>query len=122
METKTLLEFIKNSALDTKAIDPIIIDLRQKSSYADFVFICNGTSSAHNKGIVERIRYNLKQKGELALGVEGENEGEWILMDYSSIVVHVFHFDVRPKYAFEELFKDCPQEKVYEEPKSNVGR
>ncbi|MGK0290321.1 MAG: ribosome-associated protein [bacterium] len=104
METAQLLELITQSAVALKAIDSVIIDFEQKSSITDYALVCNGTSTAHNQGIAERISLDLKKENILPLGIEGDREGEWILMDYNSVVVHIFTPDSREDFALETLF------------------
>ncbi len=104
METKRLLNEIIRSATDLKALDIVDIDVEGRSSLAEFVVICHGTSTAHAKGIADRIDQNLKKNKILPLRTEGYEVGEWILIDYNSIIVHVFLEEVRHRYSLEEIF------------------
>ena len=105
MHTTDLLHTIKNAALDIKALDLITFDLEGKSSLTEFVIICHGTSTAHTKGIADNITYTLKKKKQLPLGVEGAENGEWILMDYNAVIVHIFLEETRKHYQIEDLFQ-----------------
>lgn len=105
MDTQELLSEIKQSVEDIKGLDISVLDVKEKSSYADYLVICHGTSTAHAKGISEKVEMNLKKKHrQLPLGVEGFNEGSWILMDYNAVIVHIFEESVREDYQLEELF------------------
>lgn len=105
METTDLLLTIKDAALDIKALDLVTFDLEGKSSLTEFIVICHGTSTAHTKGIADNIGYSLKKKKQLPLGVEGAENGEWILMDYNAVIVHIFLEESRERYQIEELFQ-----------------
>jgi len=104
MDTKRLLNEIIHSASDVKALDLVEMDVEGKSSVADFIVICHGTSTAHVKGISTKIEMNLKKHKLLPLGVEGYDTGEWILMDYNSVIVHIFLEEIRGNYQLEELY------------------
>lgn len=106
MNTDKLLETIIDSAMDVKALDPITIDFCGKSSVAEYLFICHGTSNTHIKGIVANIEKNLKAAKILPLGVEGRSEGLWVLMDYNAVLVHVFIEEFREFYNLEELYSE----------------
>ena len=106
METTDLLSTITEAAEDIKALDMVTFDLEGKSSLTDFVVICHGTSTAHTKGIADKIVYTLKRKELLPLGIEGVENGEWILMDYNSVIVHIFLHEMRERYQIEDLFQD----------------
>jgi ribosome-associated protein len=83
--------------------------MRQVCSYTDFFVICSGRSSRQTKAIADEIRYSLKQEKIAASRVEGEAEGDWILMDYLSVVVHVFTPRARDFYRLEVLWKEAPR-------------
>jgi ribosome-associated protein len=106
METPSILSRISRSATDLKAINPVQIDLEGKSSIADFILICHGTSTAHTRGIADKISLNLKKEGVLPIGIEGYDSGEWILMDFSSVIIHIFLEEVRETFNLEEIYRD----------------
>ena len=68
------------------------------------MFICEGRSQLHCRGIAENIVFRLKHQGEIHLGIEGELEGNWVLLDYGNIILHVFHPEIRKYYNLEELY------------------
>ncbi|MBU2513021.1 ribosome silencing factor [bacterium] len=108
METPYLLSKITQSALDLKAINLFQFDMEGKSSLTDYMVVCHGTSTAHVQGIADRIAFDLKKDGLLPLGIEGYNEGTWILLDFNAVIVHIFLEETRKLYNFEELFQDYP--------------
>lgn len=104
MDSRSTLANICEAALDLKAQALVQIDLEGKSSLADFIVICQGTSTTHVKGIADRISLNLKQAGILPLGIEGYDSGLWILMDFNSVIVHIFQEETRSFYDLEQLY------------------
>ena len=97
---KKILELLQ----DSKAEEIVLIDLRDSSNLADYIFISEGRSQMHCRGIAENIVFRLKHQGEMHLGIEGELEGNWILIDYGNIILHVFHPEIRKYYNLEELY------------------
>jgi ribosome-associated protein len=83
--------------------------MREVCSYTDFFVICSGRSSRQTKAIADEVRYQLKQRQVAALRVEGEAQGDWILMDYLSVVVHIFTPEARDFYRLEVLWKEAPR-------------
>lgn len=99
-------------ALDRKAQDVVILDLRKKSSYADFLVVASGTSDRHVQSVAEFVEEDLGKRGEHVLGTEGLREGQWALVDFGPVVLHVFHQYTREVYDLESLWADVPQEHV----------
>ena len=93
---------------DRKANDVVLMDLRNLSSATDFFLICSGTSDTHVAAIADNLVDGLKQEGHRPLNVEGERGGRWILVDYFTFVVHVFHPAAREFYQLERLWGDAP--------------
>ncbi len=83
------------------------MDLREVTLITDYFIICTGNSERQLKAIAERIRTNLKQNhGVLPFNVEGEGDTGWTLLDYSSVVVHVFSEELRHYYNLEEVWQN----------------
>ena len=94
-----------HSALEElKARDVVEIDVRGKSSVADFMLIASGTSTRHVKSIADEVVRFAKNLGVMPLGVEGERESEWVLVDLGDVIVHVMLPRVRELYALERLW------------------
>lgn len=106
MKQPSLVSQIIQSALDLKARELTQIDLAGKSSLADYILICHGTSTAHTKGISDRIIMDLKKEGILPLGTEGLDSGEWILLDYNTAIIHIFLEENRRLYDLEDVYHD----------------
>ena len=97
---KKILELLQES----KAEEIILIDVRETSNLADYLFICEGRSQLHCRGIAQNVVFRLKHQGDVHLGIEGELEGNWVLLDYGNIILHVFHPEIRKYYNIEELY------------------
>jgi ribosome-associated protein len=96
------------AALDKKAHDLVVLDLRGLSSFTDSFIICHGTSSRQVQSIADAIEERLGKKRKHRGQIEGYNEGEWILMDYVDFVVHVFTEAKREFFNLERLWGDAP--------------
>jgi ribosome-associated protein len=92
---------------DAKAQDLSVFDLRDRNTFADFMIVATGTSSRQNKAMAERLVMQVKQRGLAPpLGVEGEREGEWVLVDLADVVVHLMLPQTRAFYNLEKLWDD----------------
>jgi ribosome-associated protein len=96
------------AALDRKALDLVILDVRGLSSVTDYFLVCSGRSTTHLSSIAEAIRVELKAAEARMLHVEGTAESGWTLLDYGDVLVHVFLEDTRVYYALERLWGDAP--------------
>jgi ribosome-associated protein len=100
--------WVASAALDKKAQDVEILDVRGKVDYADFVVIASGRSdrqvSAIARGVEETLKHDHEQR---CFGVEGLTQGQWVLMDFGDVIVHVFHQDMRGYYDLEALWMDA---------------
>ena len=111
---RVLIKRMLDLLSDEKAEEIVFIDAKKRSSLADYLLVCQGRSQLHCRSIAQNVEYNLKQEGEISLGLEGEREGNWVLLDYGNIILHVFHPEIRKYYKLEELYSKRPGE-VYAE-------
>jgi ribosome-associated protein len=95
-------------ALDRKAQDVTVLDLRGISSATDFFVLATGQSDIQVRAIAEHVRDELKGEGIQPLHVEGMDRGRWVLMDFVDFVVHVLHPSAREFYQLELLWGDAP--------------
>jgi nicotinate-nucleotide adenylyltransferase len=95
--------------LENKGEQVVILDMRGLSSLADFFIISHGRSTRHVQGIANKMRKNLRKKGIKCGGIEGEQEGKWILMDYGDVIVHLFYEPIRDFYDLEGLWSEVPK-------------
>ena len=108
------LKKIIEKTLDTnKAQDIISIDLKDKSSMADYMIIASGTSSRHIQSLSEQVLEKLKKNGVPDSKIEGKQSNEWKLVDGIDLIVHIFHPEKRKFYELEKIWSEfIPKEKV----------
>lgn len=99
-----LLKHVHEAVQQLKARDAVEIDVRGKSSVCDYMVVVSGTSTRHVKSIADEVVKFAKQLDVQPLGVEGEREAEWVLVDLGDVVVHVMLPRVREFYALERLW------------------
>jgi ribosome-associated protein len=104
-----LAETCARVALDSKAEDLLILDVREISSFTDYFVIMSGRSSRHVQGLAEAIEAELRSKRVNSKHSEGLQEGLWVLLDFGDIVAHIFYKDNRSFYDLEGLWYDAPR-------------
>lgn len=112
--TDTFVRDAIRAAQDKKALDLTLLDLRGIASFTDSFIICSGTSVPQNQAISDEILQKLKQDGRAPNHIEGYRQAEWILMDYSDFVVHIFSPKTRAFYNLERLWRDAPRMDITE--------
>jgi ribosome-associated protein len=95
--------------LERKAVDLVILEVKNLSSFTDYFLICSGRSDRQVQAIASHLEEKLGLEGIHPLGVEGKREGRWILMDYGEVIVHVFYQPVREFYDLERLWSEAPR-------------
>ena len=101
---EALLKQVHAALEEMKAKDTIEIDVRGKTSIADYLVVASGTSTRHVKSVADEVVQFAKKCGVMPLGVEGEREAEWVLVDLGDVIVHVMLPRVREFYALERLW------------------
>ncbi len=104
-----LADSIAAAALDRKAVDLTVLDLRGVSSVTDFFVICTARSDVHVRAICDRIEEKLAEQDERPSAREGVANGRWALLDYGDVVVHVFQSEARAFYDLERLWSHAPR-------------
>lgn len=99
-----LLRQVHLALEEMKAKDTVEIDVRGKTSIADYLVVASGTSSRHVKSVADEVVKFAKKCGVMPLGVEGGNEAEWVLVDLGDVIVHVMLPRIREYYAIERLW------------------
>ena len=94
---------------DNRARNILLLDLREATPLVDFFVIATATSRRQSHAIAGEIDQEMKQLDEYKLGIEGSEEGRWILIDYGDFVVHIFSGEARAYYALEEIWGDAPR-------------
>ncbi len=110
--SETLAQSLARAALDLKAEDVMILDVRGRTSYADYLVLGTGTSDRHVQAVAENCEAELKRGGHTIIGSEGVREGQWALIDAGSVIVHIFHPYTRDLYDLETLWEDAPRIRV----------
>ncbi|HEU4340356.1 MAG TPA: ribosome silencing factor [Candidatus Binatia bacterium] len=104
---KTLL--LARAALEKKAGDLVVMEVRELTSIADYFIICSGRSDRQVQSIAHGIEESLRQAGQSPLSVEGTTRGHWVLMDFTDVIVHVFYEPVREFYDLDGLWGHAPR-------------
>ena len=106
MEAKELVRQIAASLDKHKAADIRVIGVTDITSIADYFVIAAGTSSTQVKMLADEVDYQLGEKGVQPHRVEGYHSENWIILDYTDVIVHIFHEDTREFYDLERLWAD----------------
>jgi ribosome-associated protein len=104
------------AALDKKAVDVVVLDLRNTPAFTDFFVLCSGTSQRQVKAIADGIEETLRAAKVRPAHVEGYDRAEWVLMDFFSFIVHVFTAQTREFYSLERLWGDAERIEVSDAP------
>ena len=103
-ESKELSDFIQSILEENSAQDVIEIDIRGKSSIADYLLVASGRSNRHVSALADYVQRSLKERGFKELVVEGQQAADWILIDAGDVILHVFRPEVRVFYNLEKIW------------------
>jgi ribosome-associated protein len=119
-EPLELTHAIAAAAASKKAQDIVVVDMRGLVTYTDYLIVSTGRTPRQTKAIAEEVRFRMKaDHGLLAHRVEGEREGEWVLVDMLDAVFHCFTPESREFYRLERLWREAPQH-AFEPPEATV--
>jgi ribosome-associated protein len=104
VQETALLQVVRHALDDLKAVNVKVLDVRGVTDFADTLVIASGNSDRHVKSIADRVVEFAKQAGFRPMGVEGERDGEWVLVDLNDVIVHVMLPRVREFYRLENLW------------------
>ncbi len=104
MNSQELLDLVLKILEEMKARDIVSLDVRHLTDVMDFMVVCSGTSNRHTKAVAEHIIVDSKAKGVMPFGVEGQEFGDWILVDLGDVVVHIMLPETREFYSLEKLW------------------
>ena len=107
MSAKEVALHVTRALDNKKGMDIKLLKIDKVSSLADYFLICTGTSNTHVKTLCDYAEYEMEQMGEPLLGREGHRGNAWELLDYGSVVIHVFTEEARRFYALERLWADA---------------
>ncbi|MCA0042026.1 ribosome silencing factor [Celeribacter litoreus] len=111
MEGRKLLDFITHTLDQDKAEDIVTIDLQGKSEVADYMVICSGRSTRQVTAMAEKLSDTLKRDYGLLSRLEGQSQGDWVLMDTGDVIVHIFRPEVREFYQLEKMWMSAEEAK-----------
>jgi ribosome-associated protein len=101
---RTVMTVVHDALADMKALQVKLLDVRGLTDIADFMIIASGTSDRHVRSVAQRVVEKCKEAGFRPLGVEGQQDGDWVLIDLSELIVHVMLPRVREFYGLEKLW------------------
>ena len=101
------LDLYIKAVLGKKPVDVVALDMRELTSIADAFIICSGSSNRQVTAIAEHVERQLRKQKVKPLGVEGAKDGQWVLLDYGHVIIHVFYDSVRQFYDLEGLWTDA---------------
>ena len=104
MNIKKLLDIVLTSLNNGKAIDVDLYDVKKLTSMSDYILIASGRSRRQVSALADKLIQTVKENKFETLGVEGKNEGEWVLVDLGDIIVHIMHPSSREYYQLEKLW------------------
>jgi len=119
MQANELQKRIQELLDDAKAQNIVVLDVRKISTIADYMVVATGTSSRHVSSVADRLIDSLKKEGVRAWGVEGQDTGEWVLVDFGDVIVHVMQAETRDFYQLEKLWSGTEAPEV--EPGADQG-
>jgi ribosome-associated protein len=108
------------AALDKKAVDLVVLEVGELTSIADYLVICTGRSDRQVQAIAQAIDGQLRSDGARSTAIEGMTRGQWVLMDYNDVIVHVFYKPVREFYDLERLWEHAPHVQLPEPLRSQA--
>ncbi len=105
---------------ERKAINPVLLDVSQMTSISDYFLIAGGDSTRQVQAIARHLQEKMRERGFRTHGIEGEQDGQWVLMDYGDVIIHLFYQPVRERYDLEGLWIEAPRIDIDEEQGENI--
>ncbi|MEE2961567.1 MAG: ribosome silencing factor [Myxococcota bacterium] len=122
LNTEELAEIITQEILNKKALDIAVLDVRGISSYADYLIVASATSDRHLQALAEAPLQRLKHDHHKApQGIEGVTGGQWALVDYGDVILHVFHEYYRDVYQLEALWSQAKITRIEDDSTAPVS-
>ena len=108
MKAEQLTHLVHNALDDLKAVNPVTVDVRNLTDVMDYLVIASGTSNRHVKSLATNVTVEAKKQAMPPIGTEGGDAGEWVLVDFGDVVVHVMLPATRDLYDLERLWATPP--------------
>ncbi|MFI5330183.1 MAG: ribosome silencing factor [Desulfobaccales bacterium] len=102
--------------VDHKALEPVLLEVKNLCSFADYFILCSGGSKRQVSALAQQVEEELAKVKVKPLGVEGKEEGLWVLMDYNAVVIHIFFRELREFYDLEGLWAGAPRTSMTPSP------
>ena len=107
LSARKILQVIQDALEDAKAKDVVMLDVSKISDFTDCMVVASGTSNRHVTSVADRVVDKLRELGLRPIGMEGHKTGDWVLVDFGDVVVHVMREQVRDFYNLEKLWSDA---------------
>lgn len=104
LSSTALKDLIVEALDDQKALDISVLDVKGLTDITDYMVIATGTSDRHVRAVAENVMEKTREHGEKPIGHEGEDDGEWVLVDFADVIVHVMRLQARELYDLETLW------------------
>ncbi len=104
MQSEDLTKFVIDKIEDLKGRDIITLDIKDKASFADFMVVASGNSNRHVKSVAQNVAMECRAHGVEPLGIEGNDVGEWTLVDLGEVIVHIMTDEQRDRFQLEQLW------------------
>ncbi len=108
-------------ALEKKALEPVLLDVRELASYTDYILLVSGRSDRQVMAVGDGVLEALSKEGLKPIGTEGLRGGQWSLLDFGDVIVHVFYHPVRELYDLESFWVDAPRVPIEVPPEARVS-
>jgi len=102
--TEQMLKAVETVLDDDQAMEPVVIDLNGKASYADYMVIASGRNARHLGAMTQHLEEKLKAAGSTKVRIEGKSLGDWVLIDGGDVIIHLFRPEIRKQYALEKMW------------------
>ena len=109
LDSRELVARAVKTAVAKKAVDPVVLEVKGLCGFADYFVICSGSSRRHVLALADYLLEALEQAGVKPLGTEGREEGNWVLLDFNDVVMHIFSPELREFYNLEGLWAEAPR-------------
>jgi len=103
------VELAVKTIVDHKGLEPVVLEVKGLCSFADYFIVCSGGSQRHVLALSRHLEETLSKSGARPLGMEGLEEGQWVLLDYNDVVIHLFSQPLREFYNLEGLWAEAPR-------------
>ena len=118
MKSRKMAMVAIEAALEKKGLEPVLIDVTEQGTYTDYILVVSGRSDRHVQAVADGVLHAMKPA--LPIGVEGKRDGQWTLIDFGDLIVHVFYHPMREFYDLEGLWVDAPRVQVDVPPESRI--